>query len=179
MGETARKSFVATTVAVAVVAAALALWHLKVLIALLLVAFIISAAMRPGVELLQRHRVPRALGVTLHYMGLLIVIGLLLWLIVPRAITQVQHATGSLPASKGSPLHKAVTHSHGIKHDILVGIERRLNSLPHGDKLVMRPSTPARSRSRSSSASSSRRRSSVRCASCGWTRGRCSIAAAG
>jgi len=136
VGETARKSLVATTVAVAVVAAALALWHLKVLIALLLVAFIISAAMRPGVELLQRHRVPRALGVTLHYMGLLIVIGLLLWLIVPRAITQVQHATGSLPASKGSPLHKAVTHSHGIKHDVLVGIERRLNSLPHGDKLV-------------------------------------------
>jgi predicted PurR-regulated permease PerM len=135
VGETARKSFVATAVAVAVVAAALALWHLKVLIALLLVAFIISAAMRPGVELLERHRVPRAVGVMLHYVGLLIVIGLLLWLIVPRAITQVQHATGSLP-SKTSPLHKAVTHSHGIKHDILVGIEKRLNSLPHGGKLV-------------------------------------------
>src|SRR5205085_2763226 len=99
MGETARKSFVATSVAVAVVAGALALWHLKVLIALLLVAFTLAAAMRPGVERLQTWRVPRAVGVLLHYLGILVVIGLLLWLIVPRAISQVQHATGSLPES--------------------------------------------------------------------------------
>src|SRR6266536_1909364 len=35
MGDTARKAFVATTVAVAVIAAALALWHLRLLVALL------------------------------------------------------------------------------------------------------------------------------------------------
>jgi predicted PurR-regulated permease PerM len=55
-------------------------------------------------------------------------------LIVPRLITQVQHATGSLPSA--SKLHQAVRHSHGIKHDVLVGIEKRLKSLPHGGRLV-------------------------------------------
>src|SRR5438034_2498439 len=88
-GDTARKSFVATTVAVAVVAGALALWHLRVLVALLLLAMIIAAAVRPGVEALNRHRVPRGLGVALHYFGLLLAISLLLWLIVPRALDQV------------------------------------------------------------------------------------------
>jgi predicted PurR-regulated permease PerM len=135
MGDTARKSFVATTVAVAVVAGALALWHLKLLVALLLLAFVIAAAMRPGVEWLQRHRVPRGFGVAIHYLGLGILIGLLLWLIVPQALTQIQHALGSTPSST-SELHKAVKHSHGLKHDILAGIEKRLKSLPHGSKLV-------------------------------------------
>src|SRR5581483_11270758 len=88
--ETAQKSFVATSVAVAVVAVALALWHLKVLVALLLLALVISSAMRPGVEWMHRHRIPRGFGVTFHYAGFLIAIGLLLWLIVPRALDQVE-----------------------------------------------------------------------------------------
>ena len=62
MSDTARKSFIATLVAVLVIAGALALWHLKVLVALLLLALVISSAMRPGVEWLHRHRIPRALG---------------------------------------------------------------------------------------------------------------------
>lgn len=135
MSQTARKSFVATAVAVAVVATALALWHLKVLIALLLVAMIISSAMRPGIELLHRHRIPRGFGVAIHYAGVVVVLGLLLWLIVPRVITQVQHASGSLPGQTGE-LHQAVKNSTGIKHDILAGIESRLNAFPHGSKLV-------------------------------------------
>ena len=54
MSDVARKSFVATLVAVAVIAGALAIWHLKVLVALLLLAVIIASAMRPGVELAER-----------------------------------------------------------------------------------------------------------------------------
>jgi predicted PurR-regulated permease PerM len=130
VGDVARKSFVATAIAVAVVATALALWHLKVLIAVVLLAFIIAAAMRPGVEKLHEHRVPRGFGVAIHYIGLAIVIGLLLWLIVPRAITQVQHA---ITASKSATTLK---HSHGIKHTILVGLQKRLKSLPSGSNVV-------------------------------------------
>src|SRR5439155_6546345 len=100
MGETARKSFVATSVAVAVIAGALAIWHLRVLVALLLLALIIAAAMRPGIELLNRHRVPRGWGVAIHYVGLLLTLGLLLWLIVPRALDQVEAAIGTLPTSR-------------------------------------------------------------------------------
>jgi predicted PurR-regulated permease PerM len=135
MGDIARKSFVATTVAAAVVAGVLALWHLRVLIALLLPAMIVAAAVRPGVEALHRHRVPRGLGVALHYFGLLLAISLLLWLIVPRALDQVRGAVGTVPTS-AEDLRQAAQHSHGIKHEILVGLQHRLERLPRGTGLI-------------------------------------------
>ena len=60
MQDTARRAFVATLVALAVVLTALALWKLKAIISLLFLAFIIAAAMRPGVDRLARLRIPRA-----------------------------------------------------------------------------------------------------------------------
>jgi predicted PurR-regulated permease PerM len=135
VGDTARKSFVASSVAVLVVAVALALWHLKVLVALLLLALIISSAMRPGVEWLHRHRIPRGIGVAVHYIGLLLVIGFLLWLIVPRALDQVEAAIGTIPTS-AADVAQAAKHSHGIKHEILVGIQHRLERLPQGTGLI-------------------------------------------
>jgi predicted PurR-regulated permease PerM len=135
MAGTAKKAFVATTVAVAVVAGALALWHLRVLVALLLLALIIAAAVRPGVEFLHRRRVPRSLGVALHYLGFLGVIALLLWLIVPRVLDQIRAAVGKVPTS-AADLNAAARHSHGIKHEILVAIQHRLERLPQGAGLV-------------------------------------------
>jgi predicted PurR-regulated permease PerM len=132
--ESARKAFIWALSAVAVVAAALALWKVRVVIALFFLAMIISAAMRPGVEWLQTRRVPRAVGILLHYLGLLAVVGLLLWLIVPRAITQVQAALAA-PAGQ-SQLHQAAVHTHGIERDFLIGLDRRLRHLPSGAALV-------------------------------------------
>jgi predicted PurR-regulated permease PerM len=135
MGDTARKSFVAATVTVAVIAMALALWHLKVLVALLLLALIISSAMRPGVEWLHRHRIPRGLGVMLHYLAFLLVIAFLLWLIVPRALDQIEAAIGTIPTS-AQDVAQAAKRSHGIKHEILVGLQHRLERLPQGTGLI-------------------------------------------
>ena len=135
MSDTARKSFIATLVAVLVIAGALALWHLKVLIALLLLALIISSAMRPGVEWLHRHRIPRGLGVAIHYLAFLLVIAFLLWLIVPRALDQVEAAIGTIPTS-AQDVAQAAKHSHGIKHEILVGLQHRLERLPQGTGLI-------------------------------------------
>jgi predicted PurR-regulated permease PerM len=135
MGDTARKAFVSSAVAVGVVAAALALWHLKVLVALLLLAMIIAAAMRPGIEALHKHRIPRGFGVALHYIGFIVAIGLLLWLIVPRAVHQIEGALGTIPTS-ASDVAEAAKKSHGIKHDILVGLQHRLERLPQGAGLV-------------------------------------------
>jgi predicted PurR-regulated permease PerM len=135
MAMTARRAFVATLVAVAVIAGALALWQLKLLIALLLYGAAVAAAMRPGVDALARRRVPRSVGVAIHYIGLLLVVGLLLWLIVPRAIDQVQAAVGDAPAS-ANPLKQAAKESTGIKHDFLVSLQKRLENLPSGAQLV-------------------------------------------
>jgi predicted PurR-regulated permease PerM len=135
MGSTARRAFVATVVAVAVIAGALALWHLKVLLALLLFGVTIAAAMRPGVERLARRGVPRGFGILLHYLGFLAAIGLFLWLAVPTAIDQLQAALGNVPTST-SELHKAAQQSTGIKHDILSAIDKRLRDLPSGSKVI-------------------------------------------
>ena len=99
------------------------------LVALLLFAIVISAAVRPGVECMHGQGVPRGFGVAIHYVGLLAVIGLLLWLIVPRALDQVEAALGTLPTS-ASDVAAAAKKSHGIKHEILVGIQHRLERLP-------------------------------------------------
>jgi predicted PurR-regulated permease PerM len=135
LGMTARHAFVATLVGVAVIAGAVALWELRLLIALLLYGLAIAAAMRPGVERLASWRIPRPAGIAVHYVAVLAVLGVLLWLIVPKAITQVQAAIGQAPA-KASPLKQAAKESTGIKHSFLVALNKRLENLPSGSKLV-------------------------------------------
>jgi predicted PurR-regulated permease PerM len=135
MGDTARRAFVATLVAVTVVALALALWKLKIVIALVFLGFIVAAAMRPGVDRLAEHHVPRPLGVALHYLALAGAIGLLLWLVVPRAINQVDEAIGGVPTSQQELKQKA-RHSTGIKHEFFVGLQKRLKRLPSASSVV-------------------------------------------
>ena len=129
MQETARRAFVTTLVALAVVASALALWELKLVIALVFLGFVIAAAMRPGIDALARRSVPRPAGLALHYVGLAAVIGLLLWAVVPRAVDQVGEALGGVPTSR-QELNRQAKHSTGIKHEFLVGLQKRLKKLP-------------------------------------------------
>jgi predicted PurR-regulated permease PerM len=130
MAGIARKAFVATLVGLAVVVGALALWKLKLVLSLVFLGFIIAAAMRPGVEALKRRGIPRGIGVAIHYVVLVGLVGLFLWLVVPRAVTQVQHALDR------DRIRHAARTSTGIKHDILTGLDKRLRRLPSGGKLV-------------------------------------------
>jgi predicted PurR-regulated permease PerM len=131
MSTTAKRAAIVTLVVGSIVVLALALWKIKVVIALLFLGFIVSAAMRPGVDWLQRRvRLPRPAGVLLHYLAFAGVIALCLWLVVPTAIDQVQQAIGS------TSIHHEATHSTGIKHDILAGIDKRLRRLPSGSALI-------------------------------------------
>ena len=95
MRHTVGRVALATLVVVGIVVGVLALWKLKILIALLFLAFIVAAAMRPSVEWLRRHRIPRGAGIVLHYIAITGVVALLLWLVVPRAVDQIEAAVGS------------------------------------------------------------------------------------
>ena len=132
---TARRALIATIVAVAVIVSALALWKLKLVLALLFAAVVIAAAMRPGVEALRRRGIPRGVGVGIQYLALLGLVALFLWFAVPRALNQLEAAVGSTPTS-GSQLKQAANHSTGIKHEILIGIEKRLKKLPTGTDVI-------------------------------------------
>jgi predicted PurR-regulated permease PerM len=134
MDGTAKRAAVVTLVSGSIVVAGLALWKIKIVIALLFLGFIVSAAMRPGIDWLQRRaRLPRGAGLLLHYLVLAGVIGVVLWLFVPRAIDQVQQATS---VTSSSQLHQQAKHSTGIKHDILNGLDKRLRRLPSGEMIL-------------------------------------------
>ena len=136
MSSTAKRAAITTLVAGSIVVAALALWKIKIVIALLFLGIIVAAAMRPGVDWLhKRWRLPRGLGVMVHYAGLIGVVALFLWLVVPSATKQVQQAVGNVPTS-ASDLHRQAVHSHGIKREILIGLQKRLKKLPSGSSLV-------------------------------------------
>jgi predicted PurR-regulated permease PerM len=135
MADTARKAFVATLVGVAVIALALALWKVKIVIALVFLGLILAAAMRPGVEWLAGKRIPRPLGVALHYVAIAGAIALLLWLAVPRAVDQVDQALGGVPTSQ-QELNQRAKHSTGLKHQFFVGLQKRLRKLPSAGSVV-------------------------------------------
>jgi len=133
MGQTAKRAAVATLVVLGIVVLALALWKLKLVIALLFLGFIIAAAMRPGIESLRRLGLPRAVGLLLHYLVLFVLVGLFLWQVVPRAINQVQTA---LQADTKAEIHREATHSKGFRHEVLTALDKRLRNLPKASELV-------------------------------------------
>jgi predicted PurR-regulated permease PerM len=135
MGDTARRTFVATLVVVAVVVGALALWKIKILIALVFLGLVLAAAMRPGVERLAERRIPRPLGVAAHYLAIAGAIALLVWLVVPRAIDQVDEAIGGVPTSQ-QELGQRARNSTGIKHQFFVGLQKRLKRVPSAGSVV-------------------------------------------
>jgi predicted PurR-regulated permease PerM len=126
---TLRRAFLSTLAAVTVVVAALALWKLKILIALLFVAFTIAAAMRPGVDALARRHVPRPVGVLIHYLAFLALFALLLAFAVPQMIDQVQHAIGNVQNGR-------IHTGNSFQDHVLAGLERRLRTLPKASRLI-------------------------------------------
>jgi predicted PurR-regulated permease PerM len=132
MAETAKRAAVFTLVVVGLVVVVLALWRLRLVIALLFLAFVLAAAMRPTVDALARRRVPRVIGITLHYVALVGIVVGFLWAVVPRAIDQVEQA---VPETR-SELSEEAAGSTGWRHDLLVGLRDRLEELPTAERLV-------------------------------------------
>jgi predicted PurR-regulated permease PerM len=132
MADIAKRVALSTVIVIAIVAAALALWKLKLVIALIFLGFILAAAMRPAIESLQRRGVPRAAGLLLHFLVFLGLVALVLWIVVPRAVDQVQNALGG---STKAEIHRAAVNSKGIKHDVLTAIDKRLRELPKAGEL--------------------------------------------
>ena len=122
---------VSTLVVLAILAVVATVWAGRLVVALLFFAIIIASAIRPGVDALKRRRIPRGIGVLLHYAVLLGLVAGALWLVVPAAIDQVQSALGPEHG-----LREEAQSSTGIKHDLLIALDRRLNDLPSGSKLL-------------------------------------------
>jgi predicted PurR-regulated permease PerM len=130
---TAQRAAVATLVGGGIVVVALALWKVRLVLALLFFALIIAAAMRPSIEWLAERRLPRAAGLALHYLALVGLIAGALAFAAPRALDQVNHALS--PSGKAQIAH-AAKNSSGVKHEVLTALQKRLNHLPKKKKLL-------------------------------------------
>jgi predicted PurR-regulated permease PerM len=91
--------------------------------------------MRPGIDALGRRRVPRAVGLLLHYLVIAGAVALLLWLAVPRALDQVQQALKNVPTTATEAKQQA-RHSSGVKRSVLLAVEKRLKRLPSGTSVL-------------------------------------------
>jgi predicted PurR-regulated permease PerM len=120
-------------VVVGLVVVPLALFTLRLVVALLCAAMLLPAALRPSIDWLARHRVPRPAGLGLHYLALIGAIAIGLAFAVPAALHQVDHA---LSPSGKAEVARAAKHSRGIKHQVLTELQKRLNNLPKRSELV-------------------------------------------
>ncbi len=134
MAETARRTAVATLVVLGILSLAVVLWKVKLLLAILFLGFILAAAIRPSIEALRRRGVPRGAGLALHYLVFAGLIALTVWLVVPRALDQVDNAIGNLPETRAE-IGEQANQSEGIKADILRGLQRRLREV-RGQELI-------------------------------------------
>ena len=135
MTEYAKRAAVTTLVVGGVVVLTLALWKIRLLVALLFLAFIIAAAMRPSVDALRRRGVPRGFGIGLNYVAFFAFLVGFLWIVVPRAREQVENAIEGLPSSR-SELQEEASESTGLRRDVLEGVQERLDELPSATELV-------------------------------------------
>jgi predicted PurR-regulated permease PerM len=128
---TARRTFVITLVAALTVAGVVGLWKLRLVVALLFLSFMIASAMRPGVEAMLRYRIPRLVGILAHYGGILVLVGLVVWFVVPNLLHEVERAIGNVPQTRADLKH-AAAHSTGLKHEVLIGLQKQLKGVSVG-----------------------------------------------
>ena len=133
--EMARRALVSSLVLLLLVILAVALWQIRLVVLLFLLAVVIASAMRPGVDALGQRGIPRGVGIAIHYGALAVIVGGLLLFAVPRALSEVQGAIASLPETR-SEIQQEAQQSTGLKHEVLTGLERRLAELPSREKLV-------------------------------------------
>ena len=134
MAETARRTAVATLVVLGILILAVVLWKVKLVLAILFLGFILAAAIRPSIEALRRRGVPRGAGLALHYLAFAGLIALVLWLVIPRALDQIDSAVGNLPATRAK-IGREASQSEGIKAEILRNLQSRLREV-RGEELV-------------------------------------------
>jgi predicted PurR-regulated permease PerM len=117
----------ATAAALAVIALAFGIWQVRSVLILLLLALTLAAAIRPGVEWLQRHRVPQSIAILLHFAVVGAALALLVWVAVPPALHQIGHALDQ-NAIGGTP--------PGVRDHVLAWLQLHLHQLPTATQLL-------------------------------------------
>jgi predicted PurR-regulated permease PerM len=70
-----------------------------------------------------------------HYAALIGLLGFVLWFVIPNLLAEVEHAIGNVPQTRAE-LKNAAAHSTGIKHDVLIALQKQLKNAPTFNNLV-------------------------------------------
>jgi len=103
----------------------LGLWKVRDVIILLLLSLTLAAAMRPGVDALRKRGVPQVLAIAAFFVLVLGGLGLFFWFAIPPAIDQAREAL-TQPSVGGT----------GLRHTVLVWIQKHLHKLPSGASVI-------------------------------------------
>jgi len=110
---------------IVVVVATFGLWQVRDVVILLVLSLSIASAVRPGVELLERYRVPQVLAIGAFLLAGIGSVVLFFWFAVPPAIHQLTQAL-SEPTVGGT----------GLRHEVLAWLQREVHKLPHGASAI-------------------------------------------
>lgn len=91
---------ISTTSIIRIILVLIALWFLffiRDIIAIVFVSIIISAALSPTVDKLNKKGIPRTLSIVLMYFMILGILGALIYFVLPPMVTQIQQLADSLP----------------------------------------------------------------------------------
>lgn len=104
------------------------LWYVKEIVVILVLALMLSALIDPAVGWLNRHKIPRALGVLGIYAILFAVVSSAVILIIPPFVEQLSQLLSSLStaiASLGDQVNRVVAlgERYGIAEDIQASLE--------------------------------------------------------
>jgi predicted PurR-regulated permease PerM len=123
--DVARIAVIASASAVAVLAAAFGLWEVRSVVILLLLSLTFAAAIRPGVEWMERHRIPQPAAILAFFVAAGAVFVLFVWAAVPPAVHQIEAALQHHVADGNT-----VGDSTGIRADVLRWLDHTVKGLP-------------------------------------------------
>jgi len=107
---------------------AIAIWFLYLIrdvLALLFIAILIVTAIDPGVDYLQKKKIPRAVGVLLVYCLLFLVVGLAISFVVPPLISQSKDFMEKIPVYLQEVSHySGNASSYFQKHNITLDVQQ-------------------------------------------------------
>ena len=104
--------------------------RLTMVITLLLVSMFLTLALNPLVEGLTRRKMPRALGVTIVFAGVVVVFALLGWLVIPPVVQQateiVTHAPSYLQQFVDLPWVQRLDRDYQVLENLQTEMSRKL-----------------------------------------------------
>lgn len=110
-------------------------WLISDIITILFVSLIFASAVDPWIDWMQKHKIPRSIGVLIIYLVSLIVIASIIYLIIPPIVKETAQLSSDLPhyTEKANVIFSDFK-IYADKHNIMSGVSNAIDSINTGLK---------------------------------------------